>query len=93
MDDMQTKRRILERIAQVESDISALRRVRMEIATGGTASATLSSGGGSKSYTRLDLDKITSLIAELVRELRGLRSVLAGGGGGLHIGRIMTVRS
>lgn len=68
-----------------------LRRVRREIVSSGTASATLSAGGGSKSYTRLDLDKIAAIIADLTRELRGLRYTLAGQSP-LTIGRIMTVR-
>lgn len=74
------KRKILERLQALESDISNLKRCRIEVATGGYASATLSSGGGSKSYTRLDLAKITELIAELQKETRQLRNLLAGKG-------------
>lgn len=51
----------------------------MEIATKGYASATMSSGGGSKSYTRLDLDKISSLISELLKELNEWRNLLVTG--------------
>lgn len=72
------KRKILERLQSLEGDIEALKRCRIEVATGGYASATLSSGGGSKSYTRLDLSKITELIAELQRETRQLRNLLVG---------------
>ena len=71
------KRQIIERIAQTESDIATLRRVRIEIAASGFSSATLASGGGSKSYTRHDIDKITSLIYAMEGELRGLRRLLA----------------
>ena len=71
------KRRILERIARADSDLDTLRRVRIEIAASGFASATLASGGGSKSYTRHDLDKITALVSTLEREVKGLRRLLA----------------
>ena len=51
----------------------------MEVGTNGYASATLSSSGGSKSYTRVDLDKLTSLIKELQRELDQYRNLLSDG--------------
>lgn len=73
-----TKVRILERISEVSKDIEELKRVRIEIARGGTASASLSAGGGSKSYTRLDLGIITNLIRELEVELTKLRARLNG---------------
>ena len=68
--------KILQRIADLSGDIESLRRVRIEIAAGGTASASLSAGGGSKSYTRLDLNTVSSLIRELEAELRSLRNQL-----------------
>jgi len=70
------KRKILTRIAEVESDIDELKRCRVEIAKNGYASATMSSGGGSKSYTRLDLSKITEAISALNSELKKLRAML-----------------
>ena len=70
------KRKILERIATIECDVNALKNARLEIAVSGYASATLASSGGSKSYTRLDLDKITTLINELQQEMRQLRKLL-----------------
>ena len=51
----------------------------MEVGTNGYASATISSSGGSKSYTRVDLDKLTSLIKELQRELEQYRNLLSDG--------------
>ena len=51
----------------------------MEVGTNGYASATISSSGGSKSYTRVDLDKLTSLIKELQRELEQYRNLLSNG--------------
>jgi hypothetical protein len=62
----------------LETDISELKRVRKEIAENGYSSASMSSGGGSKSYTHLDLGKISTLISELTAELKGLRSLLSG---------------
>lgn len=70
------KRKILTRIAEVESDIDELKRCRVEIAKNGYASATMSSGGGSKSFTRLDLSKITEAISALNSELKKLRAML-----------------
>lgn len=70
------KRKILTRIAEVEADIEELKRCRVEIAKNGYASATMSSGGGSKSYTRLDLSKITEAISSLTSELKKLRAML-----------------
>lgn len=74
------KRKILTRISEVETDIEELKRCRAEIAKNGYASATMSSGGGSKSYTRLDLSKITEAIAALTSELKKLRAMLTGAG-------------
>ena len=70
------KRKILKKIQEIELDLDTLQKTRLEIAVNGYASATLASSGGSKSYTRLDLDKITSLIEELSRELKSKRSLL-----------------
>lgn len=67
------KRKTLQRIAVLESDIEKLKQVRVEIAQTGYSSATLSSGGGSKSYTRLDISKITEAINALTSELKQLR--------------------
>lgn len=71
------KRQIIERIAQTEADLATMRRVRMEVAASGFASASLASGGGSKSYTRLDLARIIQLISALENEVKGLRKLLA----------------
>lgn len=71
------KRQIIERIAETEADIATMRRVRMEVAASGFASASLASGGGSKSYTRLDLARIIQLISALEKEVMGLRKLLA----------------
>lgn len=74
------KRKILTRISQAEADIEELKRARQEVASSGYASATMSSGGGSKSYTRSDISKITEAIAALTSELKKLRAMLTGAG-------------
>lgn len=60
----------------MEADIEELKRCRVEIAKNGYASASMSSGGGAKSYTRLDLSKITEAISALTSELKKLRAML-----------------
>lgn len=70
------KRKVLQRMSEVEKDIAELKRCRVEIAKNGYASATMSSGGGSRSYTRLDLSKITEAISSLTSELKKLRNML-----------------
>ena len=70
------KRKVLQRISEVENDIAELKRARQEVASSGYASATVSSGGGSRSYTRLDISKITEAIAALTNELKKLRALL-----------------
>lgn len=72
------KRKVLQRIQEVENDIEELKRCRSEIAKRGYASATLASGGGSKSYTHLDLTKITEAISALTSELKKLKAMLSG---------------
>ena len=73
------KRKILQRIAQIEGDIEELKSVRQEVASSGYASATVSSGGGARSYTRSDISKITEAISALTSEMKKLRALLAGG--------------
>lgn len=63
-------------MSEVENDIAELKRCRSEVAKTGYASATISSGGGSKSYTRMDLSKITEAISALTTELKKLRAML-----------------
>ena len=77
--------------ARLLAQISALDRVINEIAVKGTASATISAGGGSKSYTRLDLGTLQKLrtdyadrVTQITRRLAGIPSI--------GIRRIMTVR-
>lgn len=73
------QRKVLQRIADVEKDIEELKKARADIAKNGYASATMSSGGGSKSYTHLDISKITEAISALTSELKQLKGMIVGG--------------
>jgi hypothetical protein len=72
-------RKLLTKVATLENDIDELKRVRIELATSGYASASLSSSGGSKSYTRLDISKVSELITQLTKELEQYKNMLATG--------------
>ena len=86
------QKKILEKIVGLENDIEALKKARTQVALSGYASATLSSSGGSKSYTRLDLDKMTNLIDQLKTELTQYRNLLFDGKA-KNINTIVTVYS
>lgn len=86
------QRKILIRIQQTEKEIEELKKVRSEILSKGYASASISSTGGSKSYTRIDVDKITKAIINLQKELEQLNSILlTGTSGDLNIKTILHV--
>lgn len=46
------QKKILTKIVELESDIDILKKARIEALANGYASATISSSGGSKSFTR-----------------------------------------
>jgi len=73
-------------IAYCERRIQLIDQVVDEIIRDGAASATLSAGGGSRSYTRLDLDKLNAERARWAAALRCLKSRT--GTGIRHIGRV-----
>ena len=77
---IEQQRKTLQRISECEADIQALKKCRVEIAAKGYASATMSSGGGSRSYTRLDLSKITEAISALTSELKQLLAMISTSG-------------
>lgn len=72
-------RKLLVTVTKLEKDIEELKRVRMELATSGYSSASLSSTGGSKSFTRLDIGKVTELIAQMSKELAQYNTMLSTG--------------
>lgn len=78
--------------AQIASDIAAVDAAIRAVATSGFASASLSSGGGSKSYTRTDLAQLRALRADLVSRLAAVSARLAGRGS-FSVRHLVTVRS
>lgn len=85
-------RKLLVKVTTLEKDIDELKRVRMELATSGYSSASLSSTGGSKSFTRLDISKVTELITQLTKELAQYK-VMLGTGQSRGMESIVTVYS
>lgn len=78
------KRQLLTWIAEIDRTIH-------EIALSGTSSASLSSSGGSKTYTRLNLSELRTLRIEYMRRLNAVnRAVL--GIRSIPARRILTVR-
>lgn len=74
---IEQQKKIMKKIVGLEQDIETLKKARLEIAVNGYSSATIASGGGSKTYSRLDLDKISNLISTLLKELTEWRNLLA----------------
>ena len=70
------KRKLLQRIVDTEAELKALKDIRMKLASAEYTSASMSSGGGSKSYTRADIGKITETIEALTVELKSNRALL-----------------
>ena len=85
------KRKILIRIQKAESELEGLKDVRAKLLENPYQSATISSGGGSRSYTVADSSRLTKAIEELTQELEDLRALLYGKNGLLRIGQIYTV--
>ena len=65
------RKRILKDIAELDRTIS-------EIAKSGTSSASLSSTGGSKTYSRIDLAALRAQRMEFAERARAISRVLAG---------------
>lgn len=73
--------------------IAALDRVIEEISTSGTASASLSAGSASQSYTHADLTKLEALRAKYVARLEQVNMALAEWPNNTGIRHVVTVRS
>lgn len=73
--------------------VAEIDRTVQEIATSGTASATLSAGGGSQSYTRADLDKLRKLRSSYVARIEQINMALAMRPNMTGIRHVQTVRS
>lgn len=59
----------INRVNELAKDIRELEKTIREIRVSGYASASLSSGGGSKSYTRADLNTLVAELSRLKSEL------------------------
>ena len=89
---VEQKRKTLIRIQEVEKEITQLKDVRAQLLANPYQSASISSGGGSKSYTVADSQKLADAIGELVEELKQLRALLGSNGASpLMIRQIYTV--
>ncbi len=65
------RRRILKDVAELDRTIA-------EIGKSGTSQATLSTGAGSKSYSRIDLASLRELRSELIQRAQRIANTLAG---------------
>ena len=72
-------RKLLIKIQTLESDIETIDKTILEIGVSGYASATLSSGSGSKSYTRASISELTNLREYLSKQIAKYRKLLNGG--------------
>ena len=73
------RKKILQRMVVIEHDLAELQRARMKVALEGVASASLSSTGGSKSFTKIDLPQLQSLIDDLRKEFNELMDIYESG--------------
>ena len=72
--------------------ITEIDRVIHEIAINGTASASISSSGGAKSYSRIDLDDLRALRADYAEKFNQICRALRAGSSPAGIRHVMTVR-
>lgn len=82
---LKNKNRYLYWIAEID-------RCIQEIATSGTASASLSAGGGSQSYTHADIDKLRKLRGVYVSRVQEINMALAAWPNNTGIRHVQTVR-
>jgi hypothetical protein len=82
---LKNKSRYLFWIAEIDHCIH-------EIATSGTASASLSAGGGSQSYTHADLDKLRKLRGVYASRVQEINMALAAFPNNTGIRHVQTVR-
>lgn len=72
--------------------IGEIDRVVHEIAVSGTASASLSSSGGSKTYSHLNIADLQALRREYVSRVMQIDRAMKAGSNPLGIRHVMTVR-
>lgn len=73
-----SRENLIKNKARLLTWISEIDRAVQDIAVKGTASATISAGGGSKSYTRLDLDDLRKLRSDYADRVTQIDRRLAG---------------
>ena len=74
------QRKVLQRIQTLENDISAAEKTYADALANGYQSATLTSGGGSKSFTRMSLKEMLDAINSMKNELSNLQKLLSRNG-------------
>ena len=82
---LKNKNRYLFWIAEIDRCIH-------EIAVSGTASASLSAGGGSQSYTHADIDKLQKLRGKYAARVQEINMALAAYPNNTGIRHVQTVR-
>ena len=87
----QARQNLISNKARLLAWVNDIDRIMREIAVNGAASGSVSAGGGSQSYTRLDLDKLRKLRAEYAGRITQIQRRLAGVPS-VGIRRVMTVR-
>jgi hypothetical protein len=80
------KNRLLFWVAEID-------RCVHEIAVSGTASASLSAGGGSQSYTHADLEKLEKLRGRYVSRISQINMALSARPNDTGIRHVMTMRN
>ena len=91
MSEVQTRNLVANKL-RYQRWIGEIDRVIHEIATNGTASASISSSGGAKSYSRIDVEKLLAIRAEYVERLLRICRALRAGSSPAGIRHVMTVR-
>lgn len=85
-----TARELLTARDKLARQIAELDRVINEVATSGFSSASVSSGGGSQSYTRASLGELRAMRSDYVDRLNGVLVRLGGSPSGIR--RVQVVR-
>ncbi len=91
MSEVQTRNLVANKL-RYQRWIGEIDRVIHEIAVNGTASASISSSGGAKSYSRIDVEKLLSIRAEYVERMLRICRALRAGSSPAGIRHVMTVR-
>lgn len=91
MSEVQTRNLVANKL-RYQRWIGEIDRVIHEIALNGTASASISSSGGAKSYSRIDVEKLLAIRAEYVERMLRICRALRAGSSPAGIRHVMTVR-